>query len=93
MKRKLFLIMVIALLLLISSIPVSAKNLSKYQTVKIKEKTLSTGIVEKIDVNITKRVIDSVTATYTIPENYNEDTIDIVPTIFKAISELSLIHI
>ena len=87
MKRKLFLIMVIALLLLISSIPVSAKNLSKYQTVKIKEKTLSTGIVEKIDVNITKRVIDSVTATYTIPENYNEDTIDIVPTIFKAISE------
>ena len=39
MKRKLFLIMVIALLLLISSIPVSAKNLSKYQTVKIKEKT------------------------------------------------------
>ena len=31
MKRKLFLIMVIALLLLISSIPVSAKNLSKYQ--------------------------------------------------------------
>ena len=87
MKRKLFLIMVIALLLLISSIPVSAKNLSKYQTVKTKEKTLSTGIVEKIDVNITKRVIDSVTATYTIPENYNEDTIDIVPTIFKSISE------
>lgn len=38
MKRKLFLIMVIALLLLISSIPVSAKNLSKYQTVKTKEK-------------------------------------------------------
>ena len=47
MKRKLFLIMVIALLLLISSIPVSAKNLSKYQTVKTKEKTFSTGIVEK----------------------------------------------
>ena len=87
MKRKLFLIMVIALLLLISSIPVSAKNLSKYQTVKTKEKTLSTGIVEKIDVNITKRVIDSVTATYTIPENYNKDIIDIVPTIFKSISE------
>ena len=62
--------MVIALLLLISSIPVSAKNLSKYQTVKTKEKTLSTGIVEKIDVNITKRVIDSVTAPYTIPEEY-----------------------
>lgn len=38
MKRKLFLIMVIALLLLISSIPVSAKNLSKYQTTKETEK-------------------------------------------------------
>lgn len=76
MKRKLFLIMVIALLLLISSIPVSAKNLSKYQTTKETEKVLSTGIVENIDVHITKRVIDSVTVTYTIKEDYNEDTIN-----------------
>ena len=87
MIKRLFFMSLVTLMLLLSSIPVSAKNLSKYQTTKETEKVLSTGIVENIDVHITKRVIDSVTATYTIKEDYNEDTINIVPGIFKAISE------
>lgn len=87
MIKKLFFMSLVTIMLLISSIPVSAKNISKYQTTKETEKVLSTGIVENIDIHISRKVIDSVTATYTIPEDYNEDTINIVPSIFKAISE------
>ncbi len=58
---------------------------SKYQTSQPSPNTLSKGIIEDIEVYNNKRVIDSITATYTIPKNYKGD-ITIVSGIFDALS-------
>lgn len=70
---------------------INVNALSKYSTEQNKMNTMSNGIEEDFDYTYSGRYLDSITATYTIPENYCEKEIYIVPSIFEKMGELTYV--
>lgn len=88
MKKRIIIFTMLAICILF----IDNVSAMKYDAIQPEKEITSDGILEDFEISYDKYDnVDSITASYTIPEDYNKDEINIVPLIFDKLGELGYV--